>query len=143
LELPHFFGASGLNNVLWSAGVTVAGAALLAFVPTIGKELLVGYATGGTVITAAKALHHFSNGNIGLDPATRFPIPGLNPNGNGTEGYYPVSAPSYNYTPALSEAPTMNELPGDYSTGIVRPVGAFRESEYDSSTSNTEEPLLA
>jgi hypothetical protein len=51
-----------------------------------------------------------------------------------------VRASSFNYNPALESA-SPNELP-DYggTTGVIRPVGAFRESQYDGA--EIDEPLI-
>jgi len=120
MQLPNVFKTSGWTNVLWSAGITILGALGLGMAK-MDKKVVSGFAIGGTVITAAKAIHVATKGGFGLSPQQRFV----------------QSRPT-----SQSEAPVTGNIPAlgpGEDTGIVRPaVGGFRQSEYE----GVEEPLL-
>ena len=128
MQVPNMIqGSTRWVNVAYSLGTTLIGSLALNWAKA-GREVVSGFAIGGSVITAAKALHVGTNGRFGLDPSLNF----AEMNG--------VRASSFNYNPAL-ESSSPNELP-DYggTTGVIRPVGAFRESQYDGA--EIDEPLI-
>jgi hypothetical protein len=129
MQVPNMVaGSTRWVNVAYSLGTTIIGAMVLNWAKA-GKEVVSGFAIGGSVVTASKALHVGTGGRFGLDPQMNFAQ---------TAGIRSAGA---SYAP-MGEAASMNELP-DYAgtTGIVRPaVGAFRESQYDGAES--DEPLI-
>jgi hypothetical protein len=128
MQVPNMIqGSTRWINVAYSLGTTLIGSLALNWAKA-GREVVSGFAIGGSVITAAKALHVGTNGRFGLDPNLNFAA---------TQG---VSASSFSYNPALESA-SPNELP-DFggNTGVIRPVGAFRESQYDGA--EIDEPLI-
>ena len=129
LQLPNLFKVSRWMNVLASAGVALAGAFVLRQAK-MDSKVTTGFVTGGFIMTAAKALHVGTNGRIGLDPGIKF-APALP--GGSMAGFAALS-------PA-NDQPNMNTLPESETTGIVRAVGAFRESQFDPGAP-AEEPLL-
>ena len=120
MQVPNMVqGSTRWVNVAYSLGTTLIGAMVLNWAKA-GREVVSGFAIGGSVVTASKALHVGTNGRFGLDPQMNFAA---------TSG---IRAAGASYAP-MTEASSPNELP-DYggTTGIVRPaVGAFRESQYD------------
>ena len=129
MQAPNMIqGSTRWVNVAYSFGVTLIGSLVLNWAKA-GREVVSGFAIGGSVITAAKALHVGTQGRFGLDPQLNFAA---------MQG---VRSSAINYNPAL-EAASPNELP-DFggTTGVVRPVGAFRESQYDGTES--DEPLIS
>ena len=129
MQVPNMIqGSTRWVNVAYSLGTTLIGALVLNWAKA-GKEVVSGFAIGGSVVTASKALHVGTNGRFGLDPQMNFAQ---------TAG---IRAAGASYAP-MTEATSPNELP-DYAgtTGIVRPaVGAFRESQYDGA--EVDEPLI-
>ena len=135
LALPRMFKATRWTNVAWSLGAVVLGTAALKMAKA-GDKATTGYAIGGTVMALAKALHVGSGGKFGLDPSTRFE--GL-PEGMPGNAAPPIPAAASQVmlnagTAAPNEVPHMNYE----TTGIVRPVGGFKNSDYDGMG---EEPL--
>ena len=128
MQVPNMIqGSTRWVNVAYSLGTTLIGAMALNWAKA-GREVVSGFAIGGSVVTAAKALHVGTAGRFGLDPQMNFAQ---------TAG---IRAAGMSYSPAMESA-SPNELP-DYSgtTGVVRPIGAFRESQYDGA--EVDEPLI-
>ena len=127
MQVPNMIeGSTRWINVAYSLGTTIVGSFVLNWAKA-GREVVSGFAIGGSVITTAKALHVATDGRFGLDPGLNFAEM------QGARGA------SMSYNPSF-ESSSPNELPEGNSTGIVRPVGAFRESAMDSSA--IEEPLI-
>ena len=132
-QVPHMFKATGWTNVVWSAVFTVGGSFLLQMFLK-DRNTTTGFATGGAVITLAKALHVATKGGFGLDPGMRFvkPTAGV---GAGLPAYqYYNYQPQY-AQPALPPATAAPSLPAP-----APDIGALRESDFYQGMEN--EPLL-